>query len=180
MEVSKTAEPTTRICGICAKGRQHREAETKTREKASELLLVVHTDLCGPMQTLSLHGERYFVTFTDELSGHVSVCLLHRKDGALAAFQEYRARAEKAGGEEIKSLRSDGGGEYINQQFQRSLKESGIQHRVSLPYSPSQNEIAERMNCTLMESARCILQDSKLDFSFWGYAVLTAAHIHNR
>ena len=117
MEVTKGTEITTRICGICAKGRQYKEAQTKTREKARELLLVVHTDLCGPMQTPSLHGEQYLITFTDELSGRVSVCLLNRKDGALAAFQAYRARTEKASGQEIKSLRSDGGGEYINQQF---------------------------------------------------------------
>jgi len=45
------------------------------------------------MQTASLHGERYFITFTDEMSGRVSVCLLHSKDGALAAFQTYQARA---------------------------------------------------------------------------------------
>jgi len=31
-----------------------------------------------------------------------------------------------------------------------------------------------------MEGVRCILQDSKLDNCFWGHAVLTAAHIHNR
>ena len=31
-----------------------------------------------------------------------------------------------------------------------------------------------------MENARCILHDSKLSTHFWGYAVLTAAHIHNR
>jgi len=31
-----------------------------------------------------------------------------------------------------------------------------------------------------MEGAQCIRQDSKLDNSFWGPAVLTAAHIHNR
>ena len=31
-----------------------------------------------------------------------------------------------------------------------------------------------------MESARCILEDSKIGNEFWGHAVLTAAHIHNR
>ena len=31
-----------------------------------------------------------------------------------------------------------------------------------------------------MENARCILEDSGLGKEFWGHAVLTAAHIHNR
>ena len=31
-----------------------------------------------------------------------------------------------------------------------------------------------------MEGARCMLEDAKLDQQFWGFAVATAAHIHNR
>ena len=177
---TKGKEPTGKICQICALGRQHKEAETKTRERASEILHTVHTDICGPIQTPTLNGERYFITFTDEASGRVSVSLLSSKDGALTAFHGYRMRAEKASGNEIKSLRSDGGGEYINSPFQKYLEVAGIQHIVSPAYSPSQNGRAERMNRTLMEDARCILEDSQLGKEFWGYAVLTAAHIHNR
>jgi len=114
MEISEANTPTTKICWICAMGRQHKEAETKECEKASELLMVVHTDLCGPMQTASLYGERYFITFTDEMSGRVSVCLLHSKDGALAAFQTYKAGAQKTSERKVKSIRSGGGGEYLN------------------------------------------------------------------
>ena len=178
--ISETKEPTPKICGICAQGRQHKEAETKRRERATELLQVIHTDLCGPMQTPTLDGEKYFIAFTDEMSGRVSVCLLPSKDGALDAFQTYRARAEKSCRREIKSLRSDGGGEYLGKRFQQYLREAGIQHMITPPYSPAQNGIVERMNRTLMESARCILQDSELSTKFWGEAVLTAAHIHNR
>lgn len=36
------------------------------------------------------------------------------------------------------------------------------------------------MNRTIMENARCILEDSQLGKEFWGYAVLTSAHIHNQ
>jgi len=36
------------------------------------------------------------------------------------------------------------------------------------------------MNRTLVEDPQCLLQDLKLDNSFWGHAVLTTAHIHNR
>ena len=181
MEVSSNEEPnTSKICGICAIGRQHKEAGTKTRDKADNILDVVHSDLCGPMQTAGLGGERYFITLIDERSGRVGVSLLHTKDGTLAAFEGYRARAEKSSGRDIKALRSDGGGEYVNHRFKKYLKGAGIQPIISPPYTPSQNGLAERMNRTLMEHARCLLEDAKLDKGFWGYAVLTAAHIHNR
>ena len=144
MEIRGAGKPTPTICGICAIGRQHKEAGTKTREKAKELLEVVHSDVCGPMQTPGLSGERYFVTFIDEKSGRVSVALLKSKDGVLREFKSYRARAEKSSGRDIKTLRSDGGGEFLNNEFRRYLLEAGIQHTVSPPYSPSQNGVAER------------------------------------
>jgi len=53
-------------------------------------------------------------------------------------------------------------------------------HSVSPPYSPKQNGLAERANRTLMEGAQCMIEDSRLTKPFWGYAVTTAAHIHNR
>jgi len=57
MEVSDKAEKGHTVCGICAMGRQHKEAGTKTREKATEILAEVHSDICGPMQTTGLNGE---------------------------------------------------------------------------------------------------------------------------
>ena len=101
------------------------------------------------------------------------------KAEVLTSFRSYRSRAEKSTGRDIKGFRTDGGGEYVNKEFTRYLEDAGIKHIISPPYT-SQNGHAERMNRTQMESARCILKDSKLGNEFWGYAVLTAAHIHNR
>ena len=149
MKVSNKNAPSTQICAVCAQGRRHKEAATKEREKATELLSVVHSDICGPMQTPSVNGERYFITFTDEKSGRVSITLLKNKDGALASFQAYRSRAEKASGQTIKALRTDRGGEYLKNELKKYLVGAGIQHIVSPPYTPTQNGIAERVNRTV-------------------------------
>ena len=98
----------------------------------------------------------------------------------MAAFQTYRARAAKSSGKEIETLRSDGGGEVLSKRFQQYLRDAGIQHTVSPQYRPAQNRLAERMNRRIMDNARWILQDSTLDYKFWGEAVLMAAYIHNR
>ena len=86
MEVTDSDKPGSAICGICAIGRQHQESQSKNWKKADEILHVVHTDLCGPMQTIGISGERYFITFVDETSGRISLSLLHSKDEALRAF----------------------------------------------------------------------------------------------
>jgi len=151
-------DDTSQVCPVCALGRQHKVAQTKEREKPTKLWSVIHSDLCGPMQTTCITGERYFITFTDEMSGRVSIYLLPTKDGALAALQAYRARVETSRAKEITALRTDGGGEYLNKQFLQYLKEDGIRHIVNPPYSLAQNALAERMNRTIIEGARCLLE----------------------
>jgi len=84
MHVSNTEGP--KVCSICVQGRQHKEAHTGTREKATETLKRAHSDICGPMQAPSVNGEKYFITVIDEISGRVSISLLHSKDGGLPAF----------------------------------------------------------------------------------------------
>ncbi|GBP92584.1 Retrovirus-related Pol polyprotein from transposon TNT 1-94 [Eumeta japonica] len=51
---------------------------------------------------------------------------------------------------------------------------------TSNSYTPQQNGLAERMNRTLMERARCMLINSDLQKSYWAEAVSTAAYITNR
>ena len=51
---------------------------------------------------------------------------------------------------------------------------------MSVPHSPEQNGVAERMNRTLMESARSMLSHAGLSNRYWAEAVATAAYIRNR
>ena len=101
------------------------------------------------------------------------------KDEVLTAFQVYRTRAEKSSGRQIKSFRSDNGGECLTMKFKTYLEGGEIHHIVTPPYSPAQNGCAERANRTIMENARYISEDAQLGKKFWGQAVLTSVHIHN-
>jgi hypothetical protein len=37
-------------------------------ERASDLLEIIHVDVLGPMSVVACGGNRYFLTFTDDLS----------------------------------------------------------------------------------------------------------------
>ena len=39
-----------------------------TMERATDLLEIIHTDVCGLMNVEARGGHRYFLTFTDDLS----------------------------------------------------------------------------------------------------------------
>ena len=87
---------------------------------------------------------------------------------------------EKSSGMKLKTLRTDNGGEYASIEFADYLKKNGIQHQTTVPKTPEQNSIAERMNRTLVESVRSMLSDSKLPKRFWAEGLSTATYLHNR
>ena len=124
-------------------------------------------------------GEQYFATFIDERSGRMAIALLKHKSDVFDRFKDYQAKVERETGKKIKFLRSDGGGEYTGNTFRNYLASKGITQRITPPYTPEHNGIAERANRTIMEMARCMLYDSGLGQEFWEYAALTAVHIIN-
>jgi hypothetical protein len=53
-------------------------------------------------------------------------------------------------------------------------------HEFSAPYTPQQNRMVERKNCTLIEMARTILDEYKTLNRFWAEAINTTCHATNR
>ncbi|KAE8892459.1 hypothetical protein PF005_g19859 [Phytophthora fragariae] len=58
----------------------------------------------------------------------------------------FKADMENATGRKIKRIRSDNGGEYTGRLFKEYLSKQGIRHEKTVPYTPQQNGLAERMN----------------------------------
>jgi transposase InsO family protein len=53
-----------------------------------------------------------------------------------------------------RSVRSDQGGEYVNNEWTTRCTEKGIIHETTAAYSPESNGIAERANLTLANMCR--------------------------
>ena len=146
-----------KFCEGCVKGKQNRNSFPKGQTtRATELLEIVHSDVCGPMQTASLGGNRYFVTFIDDKSRYTAIYFMKSKDQVLEKFKEYEAMAttvtgnkiktmtaSDSTGKKIKNLRSDNGGEYSSKEFDDFLTSKGIKKQRSIPRTPEQNGVAE-------------------------------------
>ena len=65
-------------------------------------------------------------------------------------------------------------------EFRTYLKDKGIRHELTVAHSPEQNGVAERMNRTLVESARAMIAHAELPDGYWEKAVSTAAYVRNR
>lgn len=168
-------------CVSCVEGKQTVKMFPKGEAKrAKQILELIHSDVCGPMPVSSLGGARYLLTFTDDYSRKTFGYLLKNKSEVMSKFKIFKATVEKQTNFFIKRLRSDNGGEYCNRSFAQFLLREGIIHETTVPYSPQQNGVSERLNRTLIEKARCMLQESGLGKQYWGEAVSTAIYLKNR
>lgn len=141
---------------------------------------VVYSDVCGPLDSNSLGGNRYFLTFVDEFTRKIWIYLLKEKGEVFGRFVKFCAKVERQSGYALTIFRTDGGGEFNSKEMEEFCAAKGIEHEVTAPYTPQHNGIAERRNRTLLDMARCMLKGKGLPHSFWGEAVTTAAYILNR
>ena len=51
-------------CNPCLMGKMTKTPFSRTMERASDLLEIIHTDVCSPMSVDARGGYRYFLTFT--------------------------------------------------------------------------------------------------------------------
>ena len=169
------------LCEPCCKGKQHKNPFPQSSDRrAANLLDLIHSDVCGKMSSKSLSGAEYFLTFIDDKTRCVWVYIIKRKSDMFKCFCELRSLVEKSLGRSVKCLRTDNGGEFTSDEFKGYLKDNGIKHDLTIPKSPQQNGVAERMNRTLVEMVRCMLADAQVPKTFWVEALSTACYIRNR
>ena len=105
-KVSGSAAP----CDACLRGKHSRSPFPSTgRTRATKPLELVHSDLSGPFPTTS-HGHKYYASFLDDHSEYGVIYRL--KEKSEVAFKDYRLRAEKHTGHQLKAIQTDNGGEY--------------------------------------------------------------------
>ncbi|KAL0449027.1 UNVERIFIED_CONTAM: hypothetical protein Slati_1459100 [Sesamum latifolium] len=115
------------------------------------LLDLIHTNVCGPLNTPARGGYSYFITFTDDHSRYGYVYLMRYKYEAFGRFKVYKHEVENQIGHKIKTLRSDRGGEYLSGEFIDYLIENGMLSQWTPSGTPRLNGMAERRNRTLLD-----------------------------
>ena len=99
------------ISESCVKEKLSRKSFSK-HWKSSNLLDIIHLDLCGPMRIKTYKDIEYFITFIDDYSWFRHIYLLKHKSETLKKFKIYKKEVETQLGRSIKILNNDRGGEY--------------------------------------------------------------------
>nr|GFB48787.1 retrotransposon protein, putative, Ty1-copia subclass [Tanacetum cinerariifolium] len=162
-------------CESCISGKMTKKPFNKNIERATDLLGLIHTDVCGPLRHVSRKGANLNIN----MSRYGYVFLLKHKHEVFETFKVFKEEVELQLGRKIKALRSDRGGEYLSQEFKDYLSENEIVQNLNSPYTLQQNGVSERRNRTLLDMVRSMFNLTTLPLSFWDYALESAVRILN-
>ena len=132
------------------------------------------------MSIAGYDGSCYFVSFLDAFSKESEIYLIKYKSEMPAMYRWYKALKERPQeGQVIRRLHADGGGEYMGNNFQYDLKEEGTIFTYSVPASQQQNGAAERLNQTLLNKSKKMMNLSGLPTKYWPLSCLYANYCRN-
>ncbi len=168
-------------CEDCIRAKHQRlPFPDASNSRASKVGDLIHSDLTGPITPTTLNGNKYLLMFTDDYSRFTTGFYIKHKSETLTCWRIYAERVKNISGSYPRIIRSDNGREYKNNEFDMYLKSIGTERQLTVPYTPEQNGVSERLNKTIFGRARAMLIDANLPHSFWGEATNTAIFLKNR
>ncbi|WVZ07203.1 hypothetical protein V8G54_020549 [Vigna mungo] len=150
------------VCIDCIQGKQTKHISKYPATRSSQLLELIHTDICGPFDTKSWNVN---------------------------VLEVFINKVERELDRKVKVVRSNRGGEYYGKidesgqcpcPFAKYLESRGICAQYTMPGTPQQNGVAERRNRTLIDMVRSMLSHSNIPLSLWMYSLKTVVYLVNR
>ena len=100
--------------------------ERASHERTSAPLELIHSDIAGPFDHMSMSQSKYTLNFIDDFSRYCWVYFLKHKSEVFDLFKVFRALVENHYGRRLKILIYKNGGEYLNSYFIHYYKYEGI------------------------------------------------------
>jgi transposase InsO family protein len=150
------------FCEHCVFGKHKRVKFNTSIHTTEDILDYVHANLWWPSRKHSLGGYRYMLTIIDDYSRMVFPYFLKHKHEAFDAFKAWKVMIEKQSERKVNVLRTDNGMEFCSNKFKFFCRKEGIVRHHTIPHTPQQNGVAERMNRTIISKARCMLSNASM------------------
>ena len=91
-------------CEPCLMGKMTKTPFSRTMKRATDLLEIIHSDVCSPM---SVDARGGYLTFTDDLSRYGYIYLMKHKSETFGKFKEFQSEVKNHRNKKIKFLQSD-------------------------------------------------------------------------
>lgn len=124
-------------CTACTQGKQtHASFKVKGMMSPQNPLELFHINLFSPMRMQSIGGCHFCLVIIDDFSRYSWVFFLTAKSDTVEIFVKFCKRVENEQKSKIPNVRSDHGGEFINEGFERFCDENRYFHNFSYAQTP--------------------------------------------
>ncbi|PKU70451.1 Retrovirus-related Pol polyprotein from transposon TNT 1-94 [Dendrobium catenatum] len=168
------------ICISCKLSKCHKLPFTSSISISTKPFQLIHADVWGPSPCQSINGFSYYVIFIDDFTRYSWLYLMTAKSKTFSKFKIFCNLIHNKFNTTIQYFRSDGGGEFISNQFTNYLQDHGITRQLSSPHTPEQNDMAERKHRHLLDITRTLLHAVSLPQKFWAESLIKAHYLINR
>ena len=79
----------------------------------------------------------------------------------------------------VKTIRCDNGKEYFNKRFYKFSEEKGIIVNNCLAYVHELSGTADRLNRSIIDMTRCLLEEAQVDKKYWPKIISAADYLKN-
>ena len=141
---------------------------------------LLHFDICGPMEEISMGESKYLLLILDEASGCMKSFCLHAKLESEDNVKKYIKMVQTQFGKKVKFVRHDGAREFATNSLRTFYEKEGIEQQTTVSYAHEANGTAERAFRTIVTIGHSMLHHAKMDKCFWDDAAMTAIYVKNR
>ncbi|KAJ9546669.1 hypothetical protein OSB04_019212 [Centaurea solstitialis] len=121
------------ICVACLKGKQYKSShKSKEVNTISSPLQLLHMDLFGPTNVMSIGKKSYCLVIVDDYSRFTWVYFLRTKDETSGLIKPFVIRMEKKTNLRVKVIRSDNGTEFKNADLNSFCEEKVLRDNTVL------------------------------------------------
>ncbi|KAG7544005.1 Zinc finger CCHC-type [Arabidopsis thaliana x Arabidopsis arenosa] len=164
-------------CSICPLAKQKRLSFESNNNQSSLPFELIHLDVWGPFSVESVEGYRYFLTIVDDCTRVTWIYMLRNKSEVSTQFHAFISYVKTQYNSVIKAIRTDNAPELA---FNDIIKQYGMIHQFSCPYTPQQNSVVERKHQHLLNVARALLFQSNVPLAYWSDCIHTSVFLINR
>ena len=128
---------------ITSKSTKYKPKSIDEYERSKIPFELIHSDLSGKFSKPSFGNAWYYVTFIDDCTRYTWIYPLKAKSDTIKVFTQFIQERQTQDNAVIKRFRTDGGGEYVNNEMLKLFYKHGIIHDMTPPYSHESNGVAE-------------------------------------
>jgi len=166
------------VCEGCAKGKMHSRSFPENSAHATRPFQRIHSDL-KEFAVQSYHKYKYYISFLDDNSSHSWISLLKKKSDSKTASKQFIAMVKMQYNMTIGEWMTDNGGEYVDKDYVKLLKDEQIKIQRSVPSQLQMNGRAEHFNHTIDEKAESMHHQACLPDNWWEFSVLHVNYLYN-